>query len=172
MKKCRRSLIGDLNLFINKLEKSHCRKNFDCGNTALNEFIQKRASQVVKRHEAVIYVAHNDNQVLGYYTLSNCHLRQQYDPVLFRKQSPHAMIPCVLLGRLAVDKTCQGKGLGGDLLLHAMTTVKQLAQTIGVAFVLVEAKDQTARAFYEGYGFIRLSSNPLRLCYPVSKINC
>ncbi len=159
-------------MLISKLDKSHDRKSFDCGNVALNRYIKQLASQILKRSEAVIYVAHNtnDNKVIGYYSLSTCHIQRADDPSLLKKQSPHGYIPCVLLGRLAVDITQQGKGVGSDLLLHTMKTVKRLSETIGIAFIVVDAKDNTAKSFYQSYGFMALSSEPMRLCYPVSKI--
>ncbi len=159
-------------MLISKLEKSHDRKSFDCGNVALNRYIKQLANQTIKRNEAVIYVAYkaNDNKVIGYYTLSTCHIEKDDDPLLLKKQSPHGYIPCVLLGRLAVDKTQQGKGLGSNLLLHAMKTVKNLSEIIGVAFIVVDAKDNIAKSFYQNYGFMELTSNPMRLCYPISKI--
>lgn len=155
---------------ISKLDKSHNRKDFDCGNEALNHFIRQLASQMLKRHEVIIYVAHKGDTVAGFYTLSANQLEQADDPDILKKQSKHIPIPCVLLGRLAVDKHYQGIGLGSDLLLHALHTTKQLSQTLGIAFIVVDAKDETAKSFYEAYGFIELQNKPLRLCYPVASI--
>ncbi|MFA9486731.1 MULTISPECIES: GNAT family N-acetyltransferase [unclassified Moraxella] len=75
-----------------------------------------------------------------------------------------------MLGRLAVDKAYQGRGLGADLLLHAMQTVKKLSQMMGLAYVIVDAKDETAKAFYERFGFVALSQHPMRLCYAIKDI--
>ncbi len=165
-------MIEGIKLLISKLDKSHDRKSFDCGNEALNRYIKQLASQILKRNEAVIYVAHkaNDNKVVGYYTLSTCHIQQSDDPSLLKKQSPHGYIPCVLLGRLAVDIKQQGKGLGSDLLLHAMGAVKRLSDTIGIAYLIVDSKDDRAKSFYQAYRFTELTSNPSRLCYAVKDI--
>lgn len=161
---------GDINLQISKLDKSHNRQDFDCGNPTLNRFLQQLASQVTKRNEAVIYVAHEGSQIWGFYTLSNDKIEQIYDPVKLKNHSPHTGIPCVLIGRFAVDKTQQGKGIGRDLLAHALVMIKQISQITGTAFVVVDAKDEKAKVFYEQFGFFELQNIPLRLCYPVSKI--
>ncbi len=159
-------------MLISKLDKSHDRKAFDCGNVALNRFIKQLASQIHKRNEAIIYVAHkaNDNKVIGFYTLSTCHIEQKNDPLLLKRQSPHGYIPCVLLGRLAVDKKYAGKGIGSNLLLHAMKAVKKLSTEIGIAYIVVDAKDDTAKSFYQAYQFKELTHSPLRLCYAVKDI--
>ena len=158
---------------ISKLNKTHNRKAFDCGNELINRFIRQLASQMLKRNEVVIYIAHDNSkndEVAGFYTLSAMQIEQADDPDLLKKQSKHMPIPCVLLGRLAVDKQYQGQGLGADLLLHALKTSKILSQTLGVAFIVVDAKDEVAKSFYQAYGFVELQSNPLRLCLPIVSI--
>ena len=72
--------------------------------------------------------------------------------------------------RLAVDMRYRGMGLGGDLLLSALKKCVQLSDSLGVAFVVVDAKDDTAKAFYQYYGFHALQSDPMRLCLPISSI--
>jgi predicted GNAT family N-acyltransferase len=157
-------------LYINKLDKSHDRQSFDCGVDSLNHFIKSQASQLLKRHETVIYVAHDGAVVAGFYTLSACQITQDCDPTYLKKQSPYTPIPCVLLGRLAVDMRYRGMGLGGDLLLSALKKCVHLSDSLGVAFVVVDAKDDTAKAFYQYYGFHALQSDPMRLCLPISSI--
>lgn len=164
-------------MLISKLDKSFNRKNFDCGNAALNRYLKQLSSQALKRHEAIIYVAHkadnkaaNNKEILGYYTLSTCHIEQIDASTLLKNQSPYSYIPCVLLGRLAVDSSQQGKGVGSNLLLHAMQTVRKLAENIGIAYIVVDAKDDVAKSFYTAYRFTELTNQPLRLCYPVKDI--
>lgn len=159
-----------IRLQISKLDKNHNRKTFDCGSEPINRFIQQLASQMLKRHEVIIYVAHDGDTVAGFYTLSANQIEQADDPNQLKKQSKHTPIPCVLLGRLAVDQRYQGIGLGRDLLLHALKTTKQFSQTLGIAFIVVDAKDASAKSFYKAYGFIELQNKPLRLCYPVASI--
>ena len=157
-------------MLITKLAKHHDKTNFDCGIEALNRFIRQQASQLLKRHETVIYGAVDDDRLAGFYTLSACQIMQADDTELLKRQSPHSPIGCVLLGRLAVDKAYQGQGLGADLLLHAMQTAKRLSDMLGLAFVVVDAKDDKAHAFYSKYGFCELSQKPMRLCYAIKDI--
>lgn len=163
-------LLGGIVLLISKLDKSHDRQGFDCGVDELNHFIRAQASQLLKRHEAVIYVAHNGTAIAGFYTLSACQIIQSNDPSYLKKQSPYTPIPCVLLGRLAVDVRYRGQGLGGDLLLNALQKAVKLSDSLGVAFVVVDAKNDTAKAFYQNYGFHALQSDPMRLCLPITAI--
>lgn len=157
-------------MLITKLQKHHHKANFDCGIEALNLFIRQQASQLLKRHETVIYGAIDNDCLVGFYTLSACQIMQSDDSQLLKKQSPHSPIGCVLLGRLAVDNKYKGQGLGADLLLHAMQTAKRLSDMLGLAFVVVDAKDETAQRFYERYGFCELSNHPKRLCYSIKDI--
>lgn len=159
-------------LSVVKFDKTFDRASFDCGVPVLNEFLQSRASQYIKRYEAVIYCAYDDElqKIAGYYTLSNTAIYQIDDTEILKKQHPTAQIGCILIGRLAVDKNYQGMGLGSDLLIHALHTVKAISEMTGVAFVVVDAKDGQAKQFYEKYGFKSLTGNPMRLCYPVKNL--
>lgn len=157
-------------MLISKLSKQHDRKAFDCGQSEINRFLRQLASQVTKRHESVIYVAHEGNTIMGFYTLSSSQINKTDDPQQLKKYSGHIPVPCILIGRLAVDINHQGKGIGTDLLAHALITIKSVADLVGTAFVVVDAKDEAVKAFYEGYGFTELQANPMRLCYPVSQI--
>lgn len=159
-------------LSVVKFDKSFDRESFDCGVAVLNDFLKTRASQYIKRYEAVVYCAFDDQtqKIAGLYTLSNTAICQADDPVLLKKQHPTAPIGCVLIGRLAVDKHYQGMGLGSDLLIHALRTTKTLADMVGIAYVVVDAKDENAKRFYEKYGFKPISTNPMRLCYPVKNL--
>lgn len=157
-------------LVFEPLNKNHDRFLFDCGNDILNRFIKQLASQIIKRQEAVIYVSHENGRVIGFYTLSADKIQKSDSPDELKNQSPHTAIPCILIGRLAVDKNYQGMGIGIDLLAHALRRAKRTAELIGVAFVIVDAKDEQAKSFYQSYGFFELQNTPLRMAFPVSKI--
>lgn len=160
-----------IRLLISTLDKKqHNRDTFDCGVEPLNHFLQKQSSQIQKRNEAIIHVAHDGSLIAGFYSLSTFSLLLADDPVQFKKQSPHMPIPCMLIGRFAVDVNYQGKGLGTDLLIDALKKIKQVSKTVGIAFVVVDAKDDKAKAFYERFGFVEIQSKPLRLILQVSSI--
>ncbi|WP_083269082.1 GNAT family N-acetyltransferase [Bosea vaviloviae] len=80
-------------------------------------------------------------------------------------------IPFLLLGRLAVDRQWQGQGYGDALIVHAFKTTRAAAQQIGILGMIVDAKDEKAAGFYEGFGFRRLSGTQNRLVLPLSAMD-
>ena len=69
----------------------------------------------------------------------------------------------MLLGRLAVDEKDQGQGLGEYLLMHALEAALKTADIIGVRCVVVDAIDDPAVRFYQKYGFVSFTTQPMRL---------
>ena len=88
-----------------------------------------------------------------------------------RKRQPNFPLPVARLARLAVDLRCQGHGLGELLLVNALHRCKTISEMIGMLGVLVDAKDDGARAWYERYEFIHLPASPLTLWLPTSAIS-
>ncbi len=80
-------------------------------------------------------------------------------------------IPFLLLDRLAVDKRHQGQGYGDALIFHAFQTTVDAAEKVGILGMIVDAKDDKASAFYEGFGFRRLDGTKNRLVLPLSIIS-
>ncbi|EEY89335.1 Acetyltransferase (GNAT) family protein [Prolinoborus fasciculus] len=157
---------------IEVLQDHHQKKSFNCGQDDLNKFIKQYASQHQKSGTSKTYVAIDDDtqQVRGFYYLSSTSIGfDRVDAVLIQ-QLPRYPLPCVVVGRFAVDQTAQGRGIGKVLLAHALKQVSKVAQIIGVNFVVIHAKDQKAMEFYQRFGFISLTSNPLTLIYPMSEI--
>ena len=157
---------------IEVLQDHHQKKSFNCGQDDLNKFIKQYASQHQKSGTCNTYVAIDDDtqQVRGFYYLSSTSIGfDRVDAVLIQ-QLPRYPLPCVVVGRFAVDQTAQGRGIGKVLLAHALKQVSKVAQIIGVNFIVIHAKDQKAMEFYQRFGFISLTSNPLTLIYPVSEI--
>jgi ribosomal protein S18 acetylase RimI-like enzyme len=79
-------------------------------------------------------------------------------------------VPAVRLGRLAVDISVQGQGLGEHLLIDAMRRTREVLRHIGVNVLLVDAKDEKAAAFYRKYGFRAFPGNPLQLVIPLANL--
>jgi GNAT superfamily N-acetyltransferase len=98
-------------------------------------------------------VTTRDNRVVGYYTLAAGSVRRDDAPPRVIKGQANHPLPVILLARLAVDRTEQGKGLGAALLKDALLRSAQAADIVGCRAVLVQAKDQQAQAFYRKYGF-------------------
>ena len=136
------------------LNQSHITDVFDCGNEALNDYLKKFALVNNRNGSARTFVTCRDNAVVGYYSLSAGSIINREDvPQRVTKGLARHPIPIVLLARLAVDKNEWGSGIGKGLLLDALLRIVAASDTIGVRAVLVEAKDEKARAFYEYFGF-------------------
>ena len=147
----------------------HDRASFRCGEPTLDNYIQRQATQDVRRRVAQVYVASNEpsGQITGYYSLSAASFQQDNLPVKFAKRLPHYPVPAAVIGRLAVDFRSQGRGLGETLLLNAIHRVVRASDTIGVYAVVVDALHGQAGNFYKRYGFMPFLSEPRRLFLPL-----
>lgn len=144
---------------IELLEKSHIRKDFDCGYELLNNYLKKQAGQDVKRKLSVCFVLADKNyNVKGYYTLSNNSILRENFSENIAKKFPRSYnsIPTTLLGRLAIDRNYQGQGLGKILLIDALKKSVEIARKIGSFAVVTDPIDSAAEKFYHKYGFIKL----------------
>jgi predicted GNAT family N-acyltransferase len=152
----------------------HDRAAFSCGEVSLDDYLQKRARQDVERRAAVVYVmttVEKPKTILGYYTLSNTAvLLGDIAPTLTKYFPRYPVVGATLLGRLAVDQTYKGQGLGGKLLKHALLQSLEKSKEIASAMVVVDALNSAAKEFYEKYGFIQLTLDPMRLYLPMDTI--
>lgn len=157
---------------IETLTRSHKREDFDCGEPALNGYLQRQATQDMRRGISRVYVARARGSavILGYYTLSATSFGRKNLPEKEAKRLPHYPVPAALLGRLAVDRSCQGQQLGRYLLLDALNRVLHASETLAVYALVVEAKNDKARTFYERYGFLRFPDSPLQLFIPIETL--
>jgi GNAT superfamily N-acetyltransferase len=135
------------------LEASHDLSTFDCGAPALNEYLQKFALVNHRNQSARTYVARRGDVVVGYYTLAAGSVRREDTPARIAKGLSRHPVPIILLARLAVDRGEQGRGLGAGLVKDALLRAVQAADLIGCRAVLVHAKDEAAKAFYQHFGF-------------------
>ena len=155
---------------IRLLGKEHSRDGFDCGDAALNEFLQRQAGQQQRRGFGKTYVALADDgvSVIGFVTVS---AGQVATSVLSSQAKlPRYPAPVLRIGRLAVDARHQGKGLGQDLLAFALRLSVEFSQRVGLYAVVVDAKHGKAKAFYVKLGFIVCVDNPLCLYLPVATL--
>ncbi len=137
---------------------------FDCGAPSLNEFLSRHALGNHQAGTAKTYVATTDSHiVVGNYSLAASQVLYADAPSRLQKGAPRHPVPVVLLARLAVDRVWQGKGLGAGLLKDAIFRVLTAAEGVGVRALLVHAKDEAAKAFYERYDFAPLPSYPMHL---------
>jgi len=135
------------------LTKDHDRNSFDCGVPALNDYLKKYALQNQKKHAARTYVATRGNRIVGYYSLAYGSVSLEDAPHSVKSGLPRHPIPVILLARLAVDSAEQGHGLGAALLKDALLRTVQAAEIAGLRAMLVHAKDDSAKRFYEKFGF-------------------
>ena len=148
------------------------RAAFACGEPALDDYLQRHASQDVKRGVARVFVAcpvGQPQQIAGFYTLSAASVAAQILPEPWRKKLPRYPVPVALLGRLAVSLSAQGTGLGGILLADACQRVAAASQTLAVAAIVVDAKNERAAAFHRHFGFTELPGQPGRWMLPKSQ---
>src|SRR5205085_11716536 len=138
--------------------------NFASGVPALDEWFRTRATQDQRRHVAQVFVALDEQGVVGFYSLSMFTLTLESLPdQLAHKLPRYEAIPAALIGRLARHERAKGSGFGDLLLADAVTRVLAAARSVAAYAIVVDAKDDRGRGFYEAHGFISLPSRPNRL---------
>ena len=155
------------------LDKHHDRRRFDCSEPALNTFLARYARQNQKSNVARTFVAvqaDEPTRILGFYSLAPTSIAFEQLPDALARALPRYPLPAYLLARLAVDKTVQGQGLGGQLFLSAGERCLAAAREVGGVFMLIDAKNERAAAWYERFGGVPSRSNPLLLVFPLSVI--
>jgi predicted N-acetyltransferase YhbS len=145
------------------LEAKHDLSAFDCGEPALNNYLKKFALQNQRSQSGRTYVATRGDRVVAYYTLVAATARREETPARVAKGLAAHPVPLILLARLAVDNREKGKGLGSGLLKDALWRAAGAANIVGCRAVMVHAKDQGARAFYQRFGFEPSPTDPFRL---------
>ena len=153
------------------IAKKHDRKAFDCGDPALNDFLQRYARQSHESGAAKTFLAidSTDNKtILGIYSLAPGSLAYADTPKLARRGLARHEVPGFRLARIATSLHCQGNGLGGQLLAAAARRCLQAAAQVGGVILIIDAKNQRAAQWYTSYGAIPLSSKPLTLVMPLA----
>jgi GNAT superfamily N-acetyltransferase len=149
---------------IEKLHRHHAVETFDCGEEALNRFLVRFALPNQMANAAQTYVGIADNDVIvGFYTLVVGEVRHEEAPERLTKGLARHPVPVMLLARLGVGGTWQGKGIGAGLLRDAVLRTLQVADVAGVRALMVHAKNEAARSFYERFDFQPSSTDPLHL---------
>lgn len=159
-------------LEIRRLREDDARDSFCCGDESLDAFFCTCAGQYERRHLGRTYVAIDPDAtcVLGFYTISAGSLGCDLLPRSLAKKLPKHPLPTVHIGRLAVDQSAQGKGIGEALLMHALHTALELSSQLGVCLVDVRALHEKAADFYRKYGFLPLEDHPLHLFLPMATV--
>jgi GNAT superfamily N-acetyltransferase len=155
---------------VETLDRSHAVEAFNCGTEPLNAYLKRFAFANQSAGGAKSYVAVSAGTVVGYYSLSTAQVEYGHAPERLRKGLARHPIPVILLARLAVDMTWQGKGLGAALLSDALRRIVAAADIVGVRAVMTHAKDETARRFYEHFDFDPSPIEPLHMFLLVKEI--
>jgi GNAT superfamily N-acetyltransferase len=150
-------------LRIVKLARPHAIDAFDCGREPLNRFLIRFALQNQQAGASQTYVALADEQIAGYYTLAVGQVDFDNAPPRLTKGLARHPVPIMLLARLAIATSWQGKGLGAGLLKDAMLRTLQAAEIAGIRAFAVHAKDDQARTFYEHFDFVPSPADPYHL---------
>lgn len=154
--------------------KRHDRKNFDCGDAELNDYLHRFARQNHVSGGAKTFVAvapDEPSRVLGYYSLSPASLEFARVPDRLTHRLGRYDVPVFRLGRLAVSATLQGRGLGGELLLAAGERALLVAAQVGGVALAIDAKHARAAKWYERFGAMPLLDDPLKLILPLDVVS-
>jgi hypothetical protein len=151
------------------LTVEHDFSAFDCGEPALNDWLRQRALKNESRFSRT-YVVCAGNRVVGYFCISAGSIEQEAASGKVRRIAPD-LIPVLIIGRLAVSLDHVGKGLGADLLSDALRRIALASQSIGIAAVLVQAKDEVAKRFYLRYAeFFEYPQDSQMLFLPIETV--
>jgi GNAT superfamily N-acetyltransferase len=148
---------------VGKLVAADAVDGFDCGQPALNQFLRRHALQNQQAQGAQTYVCRDAGRVIGYYSLTVGGVAPEAAPARVVKGLARHPVPVMILARLAVDRDYQGKGLGAALLKDALLRTLQAADIAGIRAVLVHAKDEAARRWYQGFDFQPSPTDPYHL---------
>ena len=148
----------------------HERAEFKCGVPQLDEYLQRFAVQQIRKGISNVYVlvdGETPRRILGFYSLNAAQLDGADLTPADRKKLPRYPIPCFRLGRLACSADRQGQGLGKLLIGCAVDRCLQARKQVAAYALIVDAKDEQAKAFYLHYGFTPCADTPGTLFLPL-----
>ncbi len=148
---------------VRKLTASDDVEHFDCGQVALNHYLQRFALTSQKANSAQTYVCCQGQAVVGFYSLAVGSVAPRTASARVVKGMAQHPVPVMILARLAVDSRHQGGGLGSALLKDALLRTAQAADIAGIRALLVHAKDESARDWYRQWEFEASAADPLQL---------
>jgi len=153
-----------------RLQRDDQREGFESGAAELDDWLRRFAWENQQANNAVTYVTVRDGVVLGYYAVAMSAYATVDLPERLQKYRP-SQTPCLLLARLAVDRSAQRQGVGAALLRDALERAYSLSQSAGSAALLIHCRDDDARAFYLANGdFVQSPLEVLHLILPMKAI--
>lgn len=152
-----------------RLTSSHDVSQFECGETALDNWFKRRALQNEEAGASRTYVLRAGQEIAGYYALATGAIAHVEATGKVRRNMPDP-VPVIILGRLAIASKFQGRGIGPALLRDAVLRTVQAAEIAGIRAILVHAISDQAKHFYEKYGFIPSPADPMTLMITVAEV--
>ncbi|AFZ05500.1 GCN5-related N-acetyltransferase [Oscillatoria nigro-viridis PCC 7112] len=153
---------------IDRIERSTSslkKEPFNSGNPELDRYFKQYAQKNDRDGIAKTFVAFSSggSQIIGYYSCCAGVVEREDLPADLRQRLPRYPIPAILIAKLAVDRSMQGRGLGKQLLLHALARAIDVSEIVGVYGVRVDAIDEKAKEFYQKFGFLECQETALSL---------
>jgi len=149
------------------ISAEHTLNGFNSGQPSLDSWLISHAEKNERAGGSRTYVVCDDGVVVAYYCLSTGSVARREAPGRIRRNMPDP-IPVMLIGRLAVDKSRQGRGIARALVRDAILRTLRAAEIAGVRALLVHALDEDAAGFYRHLGFMASPLDPLMLALPMS----
>jgi GNAT superfamily N-acetyltransferase len=150
------------------LAVDHELESFDSGTVALDEWLKRRARRNEVEGASRTFVVCAGRRVVGYYSLAAGSVAHRGAIGKIRRNMPDP-VPVVLLGRLAIDRAWQGRGLGADMLRDVTVRALAAAEIIGARAILAHAISSDAKAFYERHGFRPSPVEPMTLMIAIEE---
>lgn len=151
-----------------KLTAEHDILGFDSGEPVLDGWLRRRALANEDSGSSRTYVVCVQKSVVGYYALAVGAVAYVGTQGRVKRSTPDP-VPVMVLGRLAVDKSCQGRGIGSGLLRDAVLRTIQAAEIVRIRYILVHAVSEAAIRFYQGYGFIPSPIDPMTVMITIAE---
>jgi predicted N-acetyltransferase YhbS len=148
-------------VLLERLDAHHDVSTFDSGNEMLDEWLRPHALAAQRMDSARTFVATRRGRVVGYFSLTMGSVLRAEAPAKLVRGMPAYPVGMVLLARLAVDQSQQGRGVGAMLLAEALRKAVAAGEVAAARLIVVDAVDDAA-AFYQRYGFVRAPENPRR----------
>lgn len=145
-----------------KLKRTHNTKQFDCGNSELNSWLQVSAFQSQRADETFTFVCCCQNDVIAYYSLAIGAIEHQHATPRIIKKLERYSIPVMIISRLAVDKKFQKQNCGNSILKDAISRTLLAAKLTGIKVILVHAEDENVKKFYQKFDFEPCPVDPFK----------
>ncbi len=147
-------------------ENKHERALFDCGEEDLNSYLQQKAARYAEKNISVTYVAtrEGDCGVIGFCAVAATSVeRADLNDSFRRRAGRYKQVPAMIIGQLAVRRADTSQGVGWSLVAYALRLAESISRQIGVALVILDARDDKLIQYYERYGFRELTRVPRRM---------